>query len=87
MRLVLQAHQAAAADLVEQLGLVLAAVDPLVQIILEGLGDQLARGSGLGGLLGSLGGQLELLVGRRLLERLDGLGGSLGELLTASALS
>ena len=30
-------------DLVEQLGLVLAAVDPLVQIILEGLGDQLTR--------------------------------------------
>ena len=81
VRLVLQAHQTAAAELIEQSGLIFAAVDPLLDEVLEGLGDQLACGSGLGSLLGSLGGQLELLVGRRLLERLDGLGGSLGELL------
>ena len=78
MRLVLQAHQTAAAELIEQSGLIFAAVDPLFKEILEGLGDLLGE---LEGLLGVFGGELELLVLGSLLERLGSLDGSLLELL------
>ena len=81
MRLVLQAHQTAAADLVEQRGLIFAAVDPLFEEILEGLGDLLAALGKLEGLLCILGSELELLVLGSLLERLGSLDGSLLELL------
>ncbi len=81
VRLVLQAHQTAAADLVEQRGLIFAAVDPLFEEILEGLGDLLAALGKLEGLLGVLGGELELLVLGSLLQRLGSLGSSLLELL------
>ena len=62
VRLVLQAHQTAAAVLIEQSGLIFAAVDPLFEEILEGLGNLLTALGELEGLLGVFGGELELLV-------------------------
>lgn len=52
MGLVLQAHQTGAADLVQQLVVVLHTVHPLVQVVLEGLGDGHAGGGVIGSLLG-----------------------------------
>ena len=49
MGLVLQAHQTGAADLVQQLVVVLHTVHPLVQVVLEGLGDGHAGGGVDGG--------------------------------------
>ena len=46
----LQVHQAVAADLIQQLFLILHAVNPLFQIILEGLGDLCAALGVVGGL-------------------------------------
>ena len=68
--LVLQPHQAIAADLVQKFGVILHAVDPLLQVILKGLGD----GGAGGGVIGVVregdriridipGNKLELLVG------------------------
>lgn len=81
VRLVLQAHQTAAAELIEQSGLIFAAVDPLFEEILEGLGNLLTALGELEGLLCVLGGELELLVLGSLLQRLGSLGRSLFELL------
>ena len=47
-----QAHQAGTADLVEQIIVILHGVDPLVQVILEGLGDGDTGGGIVGSLLG-----------------------------------
>ena len=78
--LVLQAHQLSAAHLVQQLVVVLDAVDPLLKVVLEGLGDGDAGSGVLGGLLslGSSLGQLGVLGlgGSGLL----GLGSGLGQL-------
>ena len=60
--LVLQPHQAGTADLIQQLVVVLHAVDPLVQIVLEGLGDGGAGLGVLGGLAGLGGGVGQLGV-------------------------
>ena len=60
--LVLQAHQTIAAQLVQQILMGLAAVNPLVQEILEGLGDDSAGGGILRGLLGLGSGGSQLLV-------------------------
>ena len=78
MGLVLQAHQTGTAHLVQQLLIVLHAVNPLLQVILEGLRDSHAGGGVLSGLL-SLGsglGQLGVigLGGGGLLRLGSGLG-------------
>lgn len=62
MGLVLQAHQTGAADLVQQLVVVLHTVHPLVQVVLEGLGDGHAGGGVIGSLLGPGSGLGQLLV-------------------------
>lgn len=62
MGLVLQPHQAGTADLIQQLVVVLHAVNPLVQIVLEGLGDGGAGLGVLGGLAGLGGGVGQLGV-------------------------
>ena len=62
MRLDLEAHQARAADLVQQSGLVSNAVHPLVQIILEGLGDEGTGSCILSSLLCALCSGSQLLV-------------------------
>ena len=54
MRLILQIHQASAAQHIQQGILVLAAVDILLQIILEGFGNGSAVGSILSSLLSLL---------------------------------
>ena len=88
MGLVLQAHQTGAADLVQQLVVVLHTVHPLVQVVLEGLGDGHAGGGVIGSLLGPGSGLGQLLVLGLGRGGLLSLGGSLGQLgSTASALS
>ena len=80
MGLVLQPHQAGTADLVQQLVLVLHAVDPFVQEILKGFGVHGGRVGqalllGLGLLLGDLGlgvGRVQILGG--LVVLLQGVG-------------
>ena len=78
--LVLQAHQTGTAHLVQQLLIVLHTVNPLLQVILEGLGDGDAGGGILSSLLGLGGGLGQLgvigLGGGSLLS----LGGGLGQL-------
>lgn len=81
MRLDLEAHQARAADLVQQSGLVSNAVHPLVQIILEGLGDEGTGSCILSSLLCALCSGSQLLVLGLCVGSLLGLSGSLGQLL------
>ena len=85
MGLVLQPHEAGPAHLVQQPVVVLHAVDPLLQVVREGLGDGGPGGGVLGGLLRFLGGSGGLLVPGLGLGGLLRLGGGLGQVSTCRA--
>ena len=80
MGLVLQAQQTGAADLIQQLVLVLDGIDPLVQEILKGLGEGHTGGGVISGLLGAGSGVGQLGVLGLGGSGLLGLGSGLGQL-------
>ena len=80
MGLVLQAQQTGAADLIQQLVLVLDGIDPLVQEILKGLGEGHTGGGVISSLLGAGSGVGQLGVLGLGGSGLLGLGSGLGQL-------